>query len=184
MKISHLLLAATLLAAPFSVLAQHSHKPGAAAHGHKAAGETHAHKSPHGGTVRTAGKYHIELVQHANEVHVYLLDGKENTLPVNRTTGTVMLLSTTNKTSTVRLTPMGEDHLVAQLPAGVTLRTAILSVKANGSSLSARFEKLDAAAKSGQAAGAAYACPMNCEGSASEKPGSCQKCGMSLVKKA
>jgi hypothetical protein len=184
MKISHLLLAATLLAAPLSLSAQHSHKPGTATHGHQAAGETHAHKSPHGGTVRTAGKYHIELVQHANEVHVYLLDGKENALPVNRTTGSVMLLSTTNKTSTVRLTPVGEDHLVAQLPAGVTLRTAIVSVKANGSSLSARFEKLDAAAKSSQAVGAAYACPMNCEGSASDKPGSCPKCGMALVKKA
>ena len=134
--------------------------------------------------MRTAGKYHIELVQHADEVHVYLLDGKENTLPVNRTTGTVMMLSTTNKTSTVPLAPVGEDHLVAQLPAGVMLRTAIVSVKANGSSLSARFEKLDAAAKSGQVVGTAYACPMNCEGSASDKPGNCPKCGMALVKKA
>ena len=115
---------------------------------------------------------------------MYLLDGKENTLPVNRTIGTVMMLSTTNKTSTVPLNPVGEDHLVAQLPAGVTLRTTIVSVKANGSSLSARFEKLDAAAKSGQAVGAAYTCPMSCKGSASDKPGSCPKCGMALVKKA
>lgn len=183
MKFSHFLLAATLLAAPLSVSAQHSHKPGAAAHGHKAAGETHSHKSPHGGTVRTAGKYHIELVQHANEVHVYLLDGKENTLDVNRTTGSVMLLSTTGKTSTVKLTP-AVDHLVAAVPTGTMLRTAIVSVKANGSSLSARFEKLDAAAKAGKMAGTAYECPMKCEGSASDKPGSCPKCGMALVKKA
>ncbi|WP_308239931.1 heavy metal-binding domain-containing protein [Hymenobacter sp. J193] len=33
-------------------------------------------------------------------------------------------------------------------------------------------------------AGTAYECPMKCEGSASDKPGSCPKCGMALVKKA
>ncbi len=183
MKISQLLAAALLLTAPLTVAAQHSHKPGAAAHGHKAAGESHAHKSPHGGTVRTAGKYHLELVQQAGEVHVYLLDANEKTLPLTRATGTAMLLSTAGKTSSVKLTPSG-DHFVAAVPAGTTLRTAIVSLKANGSSLSARFEKLDAAAKAGNAVSAAYACPMNCEGSASDKPGSCPKCGMALVKKA
>ena len=183
MKISQILAAALLLAAPLTAAAQHTHKPGAAPHSHKAAGETHAHKSPHGGTVRTAGKYHIELVQQAGQVHVYLLDGQENALPLDRTTGTAMLLSTAGKTSTVRLTPTG-DHLVAAVPTGTTLRTAIVSLKANGSSLSARFEKLDKAAKAGKAVSAAYACPMGCEGSASGKPGSCPKCGMALVKKS
>lgn len=28
----------------------------------------------------------------------------------------------------------------------------------------------------------AYSCPMNCEGSGSDKPGRCPKCGMNLVK--
>ena len=183
MKFSQVLVAAALLAAPFAVSAQHSHKPGAVPHGHKAAGETHAHKSPHGGIVRTAGTYHIELVQHPTELHVYLLDGKEATVTAARTTGSVMLLTSANKTSTVALTPTG-DHFVAALPAGTPLRTAIVSLKASGKSLSARFEKLDAAAQGSQAVGAAYECPMKCEGSASTKPGSCPKCGMALVKKA
>lgn len=183
MKFSQALLAAALLAAPLSALAQHSHKPGTAPHGHQAAGESHAHKSPHGGTVRTAGKYHLELVQQAGEVHVYLLDANEKTLPLTRTTGTAMLLSTAGTTTNVKLTPSG-DHFVAAVPAGTTLRTAIVSLKANGSSLSARFEKLDAAAKASKATAAAYTCPMNCEGSASTKPGDCPKCGMALVKKS
>ena len=184
MKFSQLFLAAALVAtASFSAQAQHSHKPGAAAHGHKAAGETHAHKSPHGGVVRTAGTYHIELVQQAGVVHVYLLDGKEATMATTGTTGSVMLLTTAGKTSTVALTPTG-DHLVAPVPAGTTVRTAIVSLKARGKSLSARFEKLDAAAKAGTAVGAAYECPMKCEGSASDKPGSCPMCGMALVKKS
>ncbi|GAB3308488.1 heavy metal-binding domain-containing protein [Hymenobacter tenuis] len=181
MKFSQALLFAALLAAPFSVLAQHRHKPGTAAHGHQAAGESHAHKSPHGGTVRTAGKYHLELVQQAGGVHVYLLDENEKTLPLTRSTGTAMLLSTAGKTISVKLTPSGH-HFVAAVPAGTTLRTAIVSLKANGSLLSARFDKLDAAAKAGKAT--AYTCPMNCEGSASAQPGSCPKCGMALVKKS
>ncbi|SMB83619.1 hypothetical protein SAMN00120144_0748 [Hymenobacter roseosalivarius DSM 11622] len=183
MKISRILLATTLLAAPLSLAAQHAHKPNAAPHGHKAAGETHAHKSPHGGIVRTAGTLHIELVQHPTELHVYLLDAKEATVTPARTTGSVMLLTTANKTSTVALTPTG-DHLVAKLPAETSLRTAIVNLKAGGKSLSARFEKLDAAkAAPAKAVGAAYMCPMQCEGSASDKPGSCPKCGMALVKK-
>ena len=183
MKLSLILAAALVATASFSAQAQHSHKPGTAAHGHKAAGETHAHASPHGGVVRTAGAYHIELVQQAGAVHVYLLDGNEATVAAKGTTGTVMLLTAAGKTSTAALTPSG-DHLMAPVPAGTTLRTAIVSLKASGKSLSARFEKLDAAAKTTKATAAAYACPMNCEGSASTKPGSCPKCGMALVKKS
>ncbi|TGE14531.1 heavy metal-binding domain-containing protein [Hymenobacter elongatus] len=181
MKFSQILLAAALLTAPFATSAQHSHKPGVAAHGHKAAGETHGHRAPHGGTVRTAGKFHIELVQHADEVHVYLLDGKEATVATQGTTGTITLLTTTGKTSRLALTPVA-DHFTAKVPAGMTVRTAIVSFNATGKSLSARFEKLDAA-KAAQAKTMSYACPMNCEGSASNQPGSCPKCGMALVKK-
>ena len=183
MKFSLVLAAALVATASFSAQGQHAHKPGAAAHGHKAAGETHAHRAPHGGTVRTAGQFHIELVQQADEVHVYLLDGKEATVAPQGTTGTVTLLTTANKTTRATLTPIG-DHFMAKLPAGTQLRTAIVSLNSNGKSLSARFEKLNAA-KPSQTAGTAYAyaCPMNCEGSASNAPGSCPKCGMALVKK-
>ena len=181
MKISLILATLLVAAASFSARAQHSHQPGAAAHGHKAAGETHAHSAPHGGTVRTAGQFHIELVQQADEVHVYLLDTKEATVATAGTTGAVTLLTTANKTSRATLTPTG-DHFVAKIPAGTQLRTAIVSLNSNGKSLSARFEKLNAT-KPGKAVAMAYACPMNCEGSASDKPRNCPKCGMALVKK-
>lgn len=178
MKVLQLLLAAAFAAAaPLAAQAQQGHAAGK----HKAAGETHAHGAPHGGVVRTAGVYHLELVQQAAAMHVYLLDGKEATMATTGTTGSVMLLTTTGKTSTVTLTPAG-DYLVARVPVGTTVRTAIVSLKVGGKSLSARFEKLDAAAQPGKAAAAAYTCPMRCEGSASAKPGSCPKCGMALVK--
>ena len=184
MKLARILLAAALLATPFALPAQHSHKPTAAPHGHKAAGETHAHRAPHGGTVRTAGAYHIELVQHPTELHVYLLNGQEAPVPTQGTSGAVTLLTTTSQTSRVALVPAGDDHFVARLPAGTSLRTVLVSLRSNGKSLGARFELPGAAAKPARALGAAYACPMGCEGSAGPKPGSCPKCGMALVKKS
>lgn len=184
MKLQHLLsLAAFWLVAPTSLLAQHTHKPGTASHGHQAAGETHAHTSPHGGIVRTAGTYHIELVQQPTQLHVYLLDAKEATVATAGTTGTVMLLTTAGKTSTGTLTPSG-DHFVVTVPSGTKVRTAIVSLQAKGKSLSARFEKLDVAAKTSKAVSAAYICSMGCAGSASDKPGNCPMCGMALVKKS
>ncbi|MBX0293178.1 hypothetical protein K3G63_22225 [Hymenobacter sp. HSC-4F20] len=183
MKFSQLLPALLLLMAPVSLVAQHTHKPGTASHSHQAAGENHAHTSPHGGIVRTAGSFHIELVQQPTQLHVYLLDAKEATVTSAGTTGSVMLLTTANKTSTVTLLPKG-DHLVATVPAGTKVRTAIVSLKASGKTLTARFEKLDATTKTGKAVSAAYGCSMGCEGSASDKPGTCPKCGMALVKKS
>lgn len=182
MKFALVFAASLLASATFPAQAQHGHQPGAAAHGHKAAGETHAHRAPHGGTVRTAGRFHVELVQQADEVQVYLLDDKEATVATQGTTGAVYLLTTANKSSRVPLAPT-DDHFVAKLPAGAQLRTAIVSLNSNGKSLGARFEKLNTA-KAGSAMRLAYACPMNCEGSASNKPGNCPKCGMALVKKS
>lgn len=185
MKFSRLLFATAFAAiAPLAVQAQHSPAAGAPDQ-HLAPGETHAHSAPHGGVVRSASPYHLELVQHPTEMHIYLLGAKMVAVPNNGTTGSVMLQTTDNKTSTVALTPAGDDHFIAKILAGTTVRTAIVSLNASGKALNVRFDKLDAAkAKPGQAVGAAYACPMNCEGSASDKPGNCPKCGMALVKKS
>lgn len=176
--------AALLALLPGVSQAQHGsgHSAGAQ-HAHQAAGETHAHKSPHGGVVRTAGAYHLELVAQPQALRIYLLDGKEAPLAPAGVSGSVLLLSTANKTYTVPLTVSG-DHVVAKLPAGTVLRTAVVSLKTNGQALSARFDKLDVAPAGGKATGATYICPMQCAGSASRKPGACPVCGMALVKKA
>ena len=39
-----------------------------------ATGPAHGHKSTHGGTVKSAGDYHIELVERSNQYHIYLMD--------------------------------------------------------------------------------------------------------------
>lgn len=174
--------AALFALAPLASQAQHAHtdgKPDA----HMAPGETHAHVAPHGGVVRSASPYHMELVQQAGELHIYLLAAKMAPVPNKSLSGTVMVQTTDNKTTTVTLVAGGDDHLVAKLPAGAKVRTAIVSLQADGKAINTRFDKLDAAAQGSKAVGAAYECPMNCEGSASDKPGSCPKCGMALVKK-
>ncbi|MCA8833328.1 heavy metal-binding domain-containing protein [Hymenobacter pini] len=185
MKLFGITLAAVALfaLAPLASQAQHAHA-GGKQDAHTAPGETHAHVAPHGGVVRSANPYHMELVQKAGELHIYLLAAKMAPVPNKSLSGTVMLQTADNKTTTVTLVPGGDDHLVAKLPAGAKVRTAIVSLKADGKAINTRFDKLDAAAQGGKAVGAAYECPMKCAGSASDKPGSCPKCGMALVKKA
>ena len=173
------LLATGLLLAP-ATYAQHDH----AAHGAAHTGESHTHKAPHGGTVRTAGEYHIEVVAAPGQLTVYLLDGKEGVTPNKGVSGSATVQTTDNKSATVTLTPAGDDHFVAKLAEGAAARTAVISFQVKGKSVSAIFDKLAAAeAKgAGKSVGAAYICPMKCEGSASDKPGKCPKCGMALVK--
>ncbi|AYA39082.1 hypothetical protein D3Y59_18020 (plasmid) [Hymenobacter oligotrophus] len=180
MKFVRSLLAITLLAAPLSLFAQHTHQA-RAAHSHNAAGETHAHTAPHGGIVRTAGKYHVELVLAGSQMTVYLLDGNEQTLATKGLTGTAMVLQG-GKTASVPLAPYGDNQLRGALPAGATPTTAIITLRRGGETISARFDKL--ASTSAKAKATSYICPMQCEGSASSKPGACPKCGMALVKKA
>jgi hypothetical protein len=181
MKLPLILAAALVAATSFSAQAQHSYKPGAAAHGHKAAGETHAHTSPHGGVVRTAGNYHVELVLAGNQMTVYLLDGQEKTLPSQGLTGTAMVQQG-GKTASVKLAAAGLNQLRATLPAGATPTTAIITLRRGTETINARFEKL--ASTAAKAKALSYTCPMQCEGSASAQPGSCPKCGMALVKKS
>jgi hypothetical protein len=139
MNLSRSLLAALALlaAAPLAVQAQHAEK---------AAGETHAHVAPHGGVVRSASTYHLELVAQPTEVAFYLLGAQMNTVPNKGVKGSVMVLQTNNATSTLPLALAGNDHFTVKLPAGAKVRTAIVTLTtADGKTLTVRFDKLDEA---------------------------------------
>lgn len=182
MKLQHLLLiVAFWLVAPASLLAQRSHKPGTASHGHQAAGETHAHTSPHGGIVRTAGNYHVELVLAQGQLTAYLLDANERTVATAGMTGTA-LVQQGSKTTSVSLTAAANNALRGALPTGATPTTAIITLHRRNETITARFDKL--ASTSSKAKAMNYICPMQCEGSESTALGSCPKCGMALVKKS
>jgi hypothetical protein len=105
-----------------------------------ATGDDHAHGSPHGGTVKTAGGGHLELVVQGSNLLIYPLDGAENPLPVRGITGAQVLVQPqSGEAVTLDLAPMG-DHLMATLPAGVTAYTAIVTVPVAGETRSAQFD--------------------------------------------
>ncbi len=178
-------LAVATLFASAPVLCQAQHAPAAGEqHAQIAPGETHAHVAPHGGVVRSANPYHMELVPQATSLDIYLLGAKMSAVPNTGTTGTVMVQLANNTMSTVPLTPAGTDHFSAKLPTGAKVRTAIVTLHAaDGKTINTRFDKLDETTVHGKAVGAAYTCPMDPEVS-SDKPGKCPKCGMTLVKKS
>jgi hypothetical protein len=156
-----------------------------AQHAEMASGETHAHVAPHGGVGvgRSASPYHLELVAQPTELAFYLLGTKMSAVPNKGMSGSVLVQLSTNATVTVPLALAGDDHLAAKLPAGAKVRTAIVTLNtADGKALTVRFDKLDEP-HGHKAVGAAFACPMHPEVTATE-PGKCPKCGMALVKKS
>ncbi len=139
---------------------------------------------PHGGMIKSSGKYHIEMVvnllQKDDKVSVYLLDKKGKILPNKDVTGTIMFMSKDNAEVEVQLVAKGDDHFVTQLKDTKPF-TAMVSLKVKGKTVNASFEHggLNALAKT-----ATYICPMKCEGEKTyDEHGSCPKCGMNLVKK-
>ena len=108
--------------------------------GATAEGEDHAHAAPHGGTVKTAGAGHLELVVDGRNLKVYPLDGSEAALSVAGITGAqVIVQPQSGEAATMTLAPMG-DHLMATLPEGVTAFTAIVTVPVAGETRTAQFE--------------------------------------------
>ena len=173
-------------------------KPVAGEHGHD---EAHVHKAPHGGTVVSAGNYHIEAVATKMGLVIYLLDDKEKELPVAGVEGSVLVaLKDGSAPKDVPLSAMG-NHLMADIALSGAW-TAVASLKVKGETLTGRFEGATAGehADAGHDHGAAghahdhgaaghdhgamamYACPMHPE-VMSDKPGACPKCGMALVAK-
>lgn len=147
---------------------------------YQAAGETHAHPSPHGGVVHSAGAYHVEAVEQNRLLTLYLYDGKMQPLPTKQVTGMV-LVEQQGGPASLKLAPVGDDRLQAQLPVGGAPAGVTVQLSRNGQPFSARFESLYI--NPAPAAPAAYACPMH-PSETSATPGSCPKCHMALKKRS
>jgi hypothetical protein len=90
------ILMAVMLVASFTIFAQHS-------------GGDHKHGSPHGGTVKSAGDFHIEVSVKDGMVMAYLLDGKEKAMKNTGVTGTALIQMADGQTSTITLIPNGNE---------------------------------------------------------------------------
>ncbi len=132
MKNSVLSLALALLSlAP--VIAQHKH----GADGHK-------HGSAHGGTIKSAGNYHLELLQKKGTLTVYLLDANEKTLPITGASATAILQTPDGKVTTANLIPSGTEQFIGTLDKTKLFHKAVVTVVIKGQSASASFDLMSA----------------------------------------
>ncbi|MBX9851303.1 MAG: hypothetical protein K2X86_06035 [Cytophagaceae bacterium] len=99
--------------------------------------EQHSHASPHGGTVVTAGEYHVEMVKNGNEVKFYISDNAEKAIPLSGITGKA-IFQTGGKTETKDLM-VHEDHLMATVDNADKLSGAIVTLRIGDKTVSAKF---------------------------------------------
>lgn len=120
-------------------VAEPSAAPAPTAPAPAAGGDDHEHASPHGGTVKTAGGGHLELVTEHTGFKVYVLDENEKPLPVQSLSGAQAIVQPDGgAATTIPLTPM-DDHLHGVLPEGTLSYTAAVSVPVAGETRSAQF---------------------------------------------
>lgn len=133
----------------------------------------HAHKAPHGGTVKSAGDYHIELVEEPGKFRIYLLDSREKAISLKGVTGLAIFRNGDVTTGTQKLTPIGGSHF--EIPRkGQPFSAIIINFKVNGQSVIAKFDRDGRNALN-------FFCPQHCAGSDSNLAGICAKCGSVLA---
>ena len=148
-------------------VAQHS---GSATH---AEAPSHSHKAHHGGQVKVAGDYHIELVAEQNKYIVYLLDVRERSINLNGVTGLAIFRDGDQTTGSHRLSAGSNAYF--EVPLKSQAHTAvIITFKVEGKSVIAKFDK-DARYSLN------YFCPQKCTGSDSNIAGNCATCGTALA---
>lgn len=116
-----------MLTATFTTFAQHS-------------GADHKHGSPHGGTVKSAGAFHIEVSVKDGMVMAYLLDANEKAMKNKAVTGTAVIQMADGKTSTITLTPSGNEGFMYTLDKAKKYNKAIVTFTTGGKTASASFD--------------------------------------------
>lgn len=119
-------------AAPTEKTKGHEHGEG---HSH---GDGHKHGSPHGGTVVSAGRYHLEGVPTKAGLLVFLLDENEKELPLTGVKGSMTFVGAGKAPVDVALDVMG-NHLHGHVNLEGRWSAAVTVDKA-GEKLVARFE--------------------------------------------
>jgi len=134
---------------------------------------SHSHKAHHGGQVKVAGDYHIELVTEANKYIVYLLDVRERTIDLNGVSGLAIFRDGVQTTGSHRLSAGSNGYFEVPLK-GQAHTAVIITFKVDGKSIIAKFDK-DARYSFN------FFCPQKCTGSDSNLGGNCPTCGTALA---
>lgn len=122
-----IILATMMLIASFTTFAQQS-------------GGDHKHGSPHGGTVKSAGDFHIEASVEDGMVMAYLLDGNEKAMKNTGVTGKALIQTADGQTSTVALIPNGKEGFMYTLDKAKKYNKAIVTFTTGGKTASASFD--------------------------------------------
>jgi hypothetical protein len=105
-----------------------------------ASGPAHAHKSTHGGLVKSAGDYHIELVDRNSQYLIYLLDAAERPISLKGITGLAILRDGDRTVHTQSLTPTFNTHFVLKTE-GAAHSAVIVNLIVNNQNITAKFSK-------------------------------------------
>ncbi|WP_460910985.1 hypothetical protein [Spirosoma areae] len=124
--------------------------PALAQHQHGSA--DHKHASSHGGIVKSAGNYHLELVQKNGMLTVYLLDANQKTLPTTGASATALLQTPDGRVTTAKLTSSGKEQFTATLDKTKPFHKAVINVTIGGQSASASFDLMPIKSNDGHAA--------------------------------
>lgn len=155
-----------------------------AQHDHGSHGGTHTtyveQQPPHGGIVKKAGKYNIEMVAELflreDQLRFYLFKGNYKTVLNERITGTIVIKSEDGTTTTELLQAKGDDFFVAQLKNSNSFKATVEFI-IKGKTISTVFMHQGI----GYNYSSTYSCPMHPE-IESDISGTCPKCGMNLEK--
>jgi hypothetical protein len=118
----------------FSANAQHDHKTG----------ESHQHTAPHGGEVKSAGKYHIELVRAKDKTGdvftVYLLDAAEKAISNKGKSGVLFIQTADANSSQETLLLTGDDKFTFTYKGKGDIINAIVIIKSGEETSTAKFQ--------------------------------------------
>jgi hypothetical protein len=125
---------AVFTAISFSANAQHDHKTG----------ENHQHTAPHGGEVKSDGKYHIELVRTKGKsgdvFTIYLLDAAEKVI-ANKGKSAMLLIQTADANSTQETMQLsGDDKFTFTYEGKGDIINAIVTIKWGEETVTAKFQ--------------------------------------------
>ena len=102
--------------------------------------ENHKHGSPHGGIVKTAGDYHLEIKTHGGMLMVYLLDGTEKSLAIGNATANATLQTEDGQLVNLSLPSNKKDGFMAMIDKNKKFHKAIITVLFKGKTATATFD--------------------------------------------
>lgn len=164
----------TAISCSTTTYAQHNHGSHGGSH------TTHVQQPPHGGEIKSVGKYHIEMVVNMmlkeDKLMFYLFKGNLKIITNEEVTGTVAIEYNDGTTAGQPLEARGPELFAAQLKNTDSFQ-CIVKFIVKGKTISTVFTHRGL----GYHATVRYSCPMhvNIE---SDSPGKCSICGMNLVK--